>query len=158
VSDGPQAGDENRWRFLVTANGDFRLTGLTLVENIAYDASTGVQRSLNPSASLGGDTLFAAERRGVAPGPPDGCPAAWILPRDYGAVVRALLASDDPRVREATYEGRPAWLLDIEVAPNAIVPEFSGDRLEITVDRAAGIPLRVVESKHGAFLRELRIE
>jgi hypothetical protein len=158
VSDGPDRDDENRWRFLVTAKGDFRLTGLTLVENIAYDATTGVQRSLNPSASLGVDTLFAAERRGVAPGPPDGGPATWILPRDYGAVVRALLAADDPRVRETTYEHRPAWLLDIDVAPNAIVPDFSGDRLEITVDRATGIPLRVIETKHGAFLRELRIE
>ena len=158
VSDGPEKGDENRWRFALTANGDFRLTGITLVENIAYDAATGVQRSLNPSASVGGDTLFAAERRGVAPGPPDGGPATWLLPRDFGAVVRALLAADDPRVRETSYEGRPAWRLDIDVAPNAIVPEFSGDRFEITVDRGTGIPVRVVERKDGAFLSEIRIE
>jgi hypothetical protein len=158
VSDGPEKGDENRWRFILSANGDFRLTGITLVENIAYDAATGVQRSLNPSASLDGDKLFAAERRGVAPGPPDGGPATWLLPRDFGAVVRALLAADDPRVQETTYDGRPAWRLDIDVAPNAIVPEFSGDRFEITVDRGTGIPVRVVERKDGAFLSEIRIE
>jgi hypothetical protein len=158
VSDGPEKGDENRWRFILSANGDFRLTGITLVENIAYDAATGVQRSLNPSASLDGDKLFAAERRGVAPGPPDGGPATWLLPRDFGAVVRALLAADDPRVQETTYDGRPAWRLDIDVAPNAIVSEFSGDRFEITVDRGTGIPVRVVERKDGAFLSEIRIE
>ena len=158
VSDGPRRGDENRWRFVLAANGDFRLTGITLVENIAYDAATGVERSLNPSASVGGDTLFAAERRGIAPGPPDGGPATWLLPRNFGAVVRALLATDDPRVRETSYEGRPAWRLDIDVAPNAIVPELSGNRFEITVDRGTGIPVRVVERKDGAFLSEIRIE
>jgi hypothetical protein len=158
VSDGSAQGDENRWRFLMTADGDFRLTGITLVENVVYDASSGVERSLNPSASVGGDTLFAAERRGVAPGPPDGGPATWLLPRDFGAVVRALLAADEPRVRETTYEGRPAWRLDIDVVPNAIVPDFSGDSFEITVDRGTGVPVRVVERKAGAFLSEIRIE
>ena len=64
-----------RWRFALTARGDFRLTGLTLEENVAYDAERGVQRSLNPSASLGGDgPLFASERRGLAPGPPAPAP------------------------------------------------------------------------------------
>jgi hypothetical protein len=158
VFDGPEPGDESRLRFVMTAGGDFRVTGITREENIAYDASTGVERSLNPSASLGGDTLFAAERRGVAPGPPDQGPASWILPRDFGAFVRALLAAEDPRVREVTYEGRPAWRLDVEVAPNAIVPDFSGDAFEITVDRGTGIPARVVETKDGAFLREIRLE
>jgi hypothetical protein len=158
VYDGSERGDESRLRFVMTASGDFRVTGITREENIAYDASTGVERSLNPSASLGGDTLFAAERRGVAPGPPDQGPASWILPRDFGAFVRALLAAEDPRVREVTYEGRPAWRLDVEATPNAIVPDFSGDAFEITVDRGTGIPVRVVETKGAAFLREIRLE
>ena len=158
VFDGPKKGDRQRWRFTLTAEGDFRLLGPTAQEWIAYDASTGVARSAQRSASLGGGPLFYAERRGVAPGPPDQGPPTWILPREFGAFVRALLAAKDPRVREITYEGRPAWRVEVDAVPSAIVPEFSGDRIEITVDRSTGIPVRVVERKEGAFLRDIRIE
>src|SRR4029453_3282378 len=41
---------------------------------------------------------------------------------------------------------------------NAIVPDFSGDRLEITVDRETGIPVTVLETNDGVFWRETRIE
>jgi hypothetical protein len=81
-----------------------------------------------------------------------------VLPEQYGAFVRAALADAPSTVRKTTYAGRPAWRLDVETTPNAIVPELSGDHLAITVDRATGMPVRVVESKHGAVLRELRIE
>jgi hypothetical protein len=158
VFDGSEKGDVRRWRFALSAEGDFRLIGPTEEERIVYDASAGVARSTQTSASIGGETLFYAVRRGVAPGPPDQGPPTWILPDEFGAFVRALLAAEDPRVREITYGGRPAWRLDIDTVPNAIVPEFSGDRLEITVDRGTGIPVRVVERKNGAFLEEIRIE
>jgi hypothetical protein len=85
-------------------------------------------------------------------------PASWLLPDELGAYVRALLAAGDPGVRDVTYEGRPAWHVEVDTVPNAIVPAFSGDRLEITVDRETGIPVRVVESKAGTVLHELRIE
>ncbi|MGH3023868.1 MAG: hypothetical protein ACRDNI_09455 [Gaiellaceae bacterium] len=148
-----------RWRFALTARGDFRLTGLTLEENVTYDAERGVQRSLNPSASLGGEgQLFAAERTGLAPGPPDPGPIDPILENDYGAFVRALLASDDPRVRETTYQGKPAWRLDVPATVNQIVPEYSGDSFAIWVDQETGIPVRVLERKNGRDLDELRIE
>ena len=150
-----------RWRFALTARGDFRLTGLTLEENVTYDARRGVQRSLNPSASLGGEgPLFAAERTGIAPGPPDPGPIDPILVNDYGAFVQALLATDpdDPRVRETTFEGRPAWRLDVPAAVNQIVPEHSGDHLAIWVDQETGIPVRILEQKNGRPLDELRIE
>jgi hypothetical protein len=158
VEDGPDRGDVRRWRFALTAEGDLRLAGPGEGEVITYDAANGVVRSAQRSASLGGGPLFYAERRGVAPGPPDaGRPA--LMPLDeLGAFVQALLAADDPRLREISYEGRRAWRLDIEVVPNAIVPELSGDRLEITVARETALPVRVVERRRGAFLRELRIE
>jgi hypothetical protein len=153
--------EPQRWRFVLTAEGDFRLTGLTLEDNLTYDASEGVQRSLNPSASIEGhDTLFAHVRRGIAPGPPDEIPAPSnsLLQHDFGAFVRALLAAEDPRVEEAVYEGRPAWRLEVDASPNLIVPEFSGDHFAITVDEQTGIPVRVVESRNGRKLDELRIE
>jgi hypothetical protein len=158
VTSGPRADDGRRFRFALDAKGDFRLDGPTPGETIAYDSSSGVIRSAAHSASMGGSTLFYAERRGVAPGPPDVEPASWLLPDELGAYVRALLAAGDPGVRDVTYEGRPAWHVEVDTVPNTIVPAFSGDRLEITVDRETGIPVRVVESKAGTVLHELRIE
>ncbi|MGH3093522.1 MAG: hypothetical protein ACRDOG_14515 [Gaiellaceae bacterium] len=153
--------EPRRMRFTLTADGDFRLTGLTHEENIAYDASRGVQRSLNPSASIeGDDTLFAHVRRGIAPGPPDEIPAPSdsLLQSDFGAFVRALLAAEDPRVKGVVYEGRRAWRLEVDASPNLIVPELSGDHFAITVDQQTGFPVRVVESRNGRKLDELRIE
>ena len=158
VSDGPRKADMERWRFTLDAAGDVRLEGPAQGEAITYDASTGIARSAQRSASLGAATLFYAERHGVAPGPPDQGPPTWLLPEQFGAFVRAALAAGDPAVREITYDRRPAWRLDVDTVPNAIVPEFSGDRFQITVDRETGMPVRIVETKRGAVLRELRIE
>jgi hypothetical protein len=150
--DGPQ-----RWRFALSSRGDIRFTGLTLADNMSYNARRGVQRSLNASASIG-EGLFAAERRGVAPGPPDPGPTDNLLERHFGAFVRTLLAADDPAVVETTYGGRSAWRLDVRAQVNRLVPELSGDRFSIWVDRETGIPVRVVEGKGGRALDELRIE
>ena len=158
VADGPAQSPTARWRFALDAAGDVRLEGPGAGEVITYDAATGVARSAQHSASLGGSTLFYAERDGVAPGPPDQGPPTWILSGELSAYVRAALAAGDPAVRELTYEGRPAWRLDIATIPNQIAPELSGDHLEVTVDRETGMPVHVVERKKGALLRELRIE
>jgi hypothetical protein len=158
VAEGPAQGEPHRWRFALDAAGDFRLEGPSPGEWVAYDAGSGVARSAQRSASMGGDTLFYSERAGVAPGAPDQGPPTWLLPDELGAYVRALLAADDARVQEIAYEGRPAWRVDVATLPNAVVPALSGDRLEVTVDRETGIPVHAVESKRGAVLRELRIE
>jgi len=148
--------ERRRWTFALTASGDFRFTHDGGTSDLAYDASKGVERSLG---TFSGDyTKRARERTGIAPGPPDHGPADYFLQRDFGAVVRALLAASDPQVTETTYEGRAAWKLDIAATPNAIVPELSGDHFEITVDKETGFPLRVVETKGGKFLDEIRIE
>lgn len=150
--------DGGRWHFAVDAAGDLRLEGPKPGDLETYDASTGVVRSAQHSASLGANTLFYAERSGVAPGRPDQGPPSWVLPEQYGAFVRAALADTPSSVKPTTYDGRPAWQLTVETTPNAIVPDLTGDHLAITVDRATGMPVRIVESKHGAVLRELRIE
>lgn len=147
--------ERRRWNFALTANGDLRFTHDGGSSDLAYDASKGIERSVG---SLSGDTETASERRGVAPGPPDPGPSESFLQRDFGAVVRALLAADDPRVTETTYDGREVWKLDVDATPNAIVPELSGDHFEITVDKETGFPLRVVELKNGEFLDEIRFE
>lgn len=157
VAGGPRE-NGGRWQFALDSDGDLRLEGPRPGDVETYDASTGVVRSAEHSTSLGGDTLFYAERSGVAPGPPDQGPPTWVLPEQYGAYIRAALADTAPSVRETAYDGRPAWRLDVDTTPNTIVPDLSGDHLAITVDRATGMPVRIVESKHGAMLRELSIE
>lgn len=156
VSDGPQKGDKLRWHFAVTAKGDFALTGPARGERMTYDASTGVARSALRSESLGGRPLFYAERTGVAPGLPDPAPPSSFGLTEFQAYVDALLAAQDPRVRETTYEGRPAWVLAVDAVPNAISP-VSGDRFDITVDQKSGMPVHVLETKTGNFVNELTI-
>ncbi len=158
VTDGPGADDRRRWSFTATADGDFLLRGPSDDELIAYDAATGTARSAQRSSSAGGDTLFYAIRRGVAPGPPDEGPPVWILSSEYGAYVRALLASDDPRVVAVEHAGLPAWRLDVALTPNTLVPQFSGDELRIVVDRDTGFPVTIIERKQGRVLHELRID
>jgi outer membrane lipoprotein-sorting protein len=152
--DGPK-----RWSFALSARGDLRLKETDGANDMAYDAREGTERSLNTSESIAGnDTLFAAERRGLAPGPPDQGPSESFLQRDYGSIVRALLAAEDPRVTETIYDGRAAWRLAVAVEPNQIVPELSGDEFVITVDQASGFPLRIVERKAGEVLDEIRLD
>jgi hypothetical protein len=158
VASGPAQGKTARWHFVLDDAGDARVEGPEAGDVSTYDTSTGVVRSAQHSASLGGDTLFYAERDGVAPGPPDQGPPTWILPEALGAYVRAALAASDPSVRDVTYEGRAAWQLDVATIPSSVVPGLSGDELRVTVDRQTGFPLAVVERKHGGLLRELRLE
>jgi hypothetical protein len=158
VADGPGTGGPVRFRFALDAAGDLRLEGPRAGDVETYDASTGVVRSAQHSASVGGSALFYAERTGVAPGPPDQGPPNWVLPQEYGAYVRALLAAGSPAVREVVYRGRPAWRVDVDTRPNAIAPRLSGDHLRITVDRSSGMPVRIVETKHGRVVSTLRID
>src|SRR5262249_16875533 len=109
VDDGPAKGDEQRWRFTLDAAGAVRLEGPGGGEVITYDASTGVARSVQTSASIGGSTLFYAERAGIAPGPPDQGPPTWVLPGEFATYVRAALAAGNPAVHEVTYRGAAAW-------------------------------------------------
>ncbi len=144
---------EVRSRFVVTDDGDFRQSGITRQEELAYDASTGIERGyfIDPT---GPD--FGGERRGISPGQPDEGPADWVLQRELGSTVRAILAEDTAlTVTATTYDGRDVWQLDTDVEPNKI--GGGGDHLAITVDQETGYPVRVVETIKGAFFRELQL-
>jgi outer membrane lipoprotein-sorting protein len=145
----------SRFWFARTARGDFRLRQLGGPSDLAYDAATGTERSINTSASIGAGRFYA-ERRGLAPGPPDSGPSDSILGQQLGATVRALLAAHDPPVREVVYRGRKAWRLTFAVAPSVIAADV--DRLAVTIDEATALPLDVVATLHGAVRSELRID
>jgi hypothetical protein len=161
VSHAPRVFEEgtNRWSFILTARGDFRLDSITRGGSTVYDAQEGVERSFHPSESIpDSGPLFASERRGLAPGPPDAGPASSILDRGLGSVVRALAAGGEGTVKEITYEGKPAWLLDTDIRINLIVPDLSPNQLRVTVDQETGFPVRVVARHDGEFVWETRIE
>lgn len=139
----PVAG--NRWRFTFDASGSFRITGLTKnnPSDLAYDAGENVESY----SDLG---LFV-RRTGLAPGWPDAAAAGWVMRRDIGSVVAALAATPDADVDEVAYDGRPAWRLRTSTS-NA------REELEITVDRATGLPVRGVRLVGGRSASEWRIE
>jgi hypothetical protein len=147
---------DERWRFLITARGDFRLIGLEHPGADVYDAASNIERSLNTSASIPGSTvLFASELTGLAPGPPDPGPSSTVLDRGLGSAVRALAAGRGGQVREVTYQGRPAWLLDTALpSSGALYP----DHLQVTVDQQTGFPVRVLAFRGGQMIYETRIE
>lgn len=143
-----------RWSFAVTSNGDFRLSGLSRKEEVAYLAAAGTEQTL-----WDGDDgrPVAAEGKGLAIGPPDPGPSNWVLSRRLGSVVRALLAEDNQSVVETTYEGRPAWVLDTPVQANRL-STTSGDFLSVTIDQATGFPVKVTETRSGSLIEEVRLE
>lgn len=145
---------EMRWVFAATANGDFRWTGVSRKEDLAYNASSGVGRSLSWEDD---GSVYAGENTGLAAGPPDPDPLDWVLDRQLGSVVRALLAAQDARVQAAEYEGREVWTFETDVQPNRVAG-ISGGRLQITVDQATGFPIRAVETSAGSAVREVCLE
>jgi len=147
--------DEMRWTFLCTAEGDFRLTGVTRREDLSFDHRTGTQLAI--SGGENGEQSVASEMTGLAVGPPDPGPADWVLERRLGAVVRALLDSPDAQVEEGSYEDRAVWTLSTDVQANRL-SDVSGDYMVVTVDKATGFPVRIVETRDGSFVQELRLE
>lgn len=151
---------EMRYEFTATASGDYRLSGentmpdgTVIAEEIAYDAAAGMELRHTD------DGVFPmwTERTGLAPGAPDENAGDWVLQRRLGALVQALVAAEDGDVTASTYDGRDVWALDTAVSPN-LIAALSADRIEVTVDRETGLPLRVVETRGGELVREMRLE
>ena len=144
-----------RQSFVLDGVGDQRLTDLSASTVSAYDARRGVERAITTSAALGSGRFYAV-RAGVAPGPPDAGPSSPLLDSQLGAVVRALAAARDPRVRQVELNGRPAWRLDLAIEPNTIYRDV--DHVSVTVDRATGFPLHVLTTLDGGFRSELTLD
>jgi hypothetical protein len=150
---------ERRSRFVITRHGDVRLTGITRPGDVAYDADDNIERGLNPSESIpDSDVLFGSEIKGLAPGAPDQTSSITALDRGLGSVVRALSASHGGEVRETTYEGREAWLLETDLPVPEKDEDFWPDHLEVVVDQETGLPVRAIGSNDGEVIYETGIE
>ena len=151
----PRVSTERLW-FAFAADGSFRTRGLGGSQDVAYDARAGVERAVTTSASLGGAGRFFVEQRGLAAGEPDQGPEPLAIEQQLGAVVHALLAAHDPRVRPATYFGRPAW----QVTFRQTLPDREGVvAVTVTVDQRTGLPVAVHQAGSPASLgsSDLRI-
>jgi hypothetical protein len=137
-------GRANRWRFVLSSSGSFRITGLGgNPTDLAYDSDANVE--------YWSDLGLFTRRTGLAPGWPDAAAAGWVVQRGLGSVVAALAASGDTKVEEIDHEGRSAWLLRTPTGN-------PGELRLITVDRKTGIPVRDERMINGRFAREWRIE
>jgi len=151
----PRVSTERVW-FAFAADGSFRTRAPGGSQDVAYDARAGTERLVTTSASLGGAGRFFVEQRGLAPGAPDQGPEPLAIEQQLGAVVHALLAARDPRVRPATYLGRPAW----QVTFRQTLPDREGVlAITVTVDRRTGLPVAVHQAGNPASLgsSDLRI-
>jgi len=88
-----------------------------------------------------------------------GVPASYGFQRRYSdldtvSLIRSIVAGSDAPAESVTYDARDAWHLDIEVPPLA---DWWPDRVELTVDKETGFPLRTVELRNGARQVEDRV-
>jgi hypothetical protein len=128
-------------RFVLSSTGAFQAVDAKGNE-FAYDPTQNAETFSIDSTFIRID--------GLAAGPPDAVPEAVLQPR-FGSVLAALANDSDTTVENATYEGRPAWLLH----------SWRGDPAEettITVDRATGMPVREQVFRDGHLTYESRIE
>lgn len=159
---GGQAATTMQYRFVATAGGDVRLSGsnelddgMQVIEERAYDAGAQTEMGYSIAPEGAGGTM-AWKRTGLAPGLPDQA-ASDLLGSHFGDIVLALAQAQDPSVREATYEGRDAWVLSEDVEPN-LLAEGAPDHVEVTVDRQTGFPVRVARTVNGSLVQETRLE
>jgi hypothetical protein len=145
-----------RSRLWLTSAGDERVQALGRGggRDAAYDAATGTEVVVRDPGVPGSSVT-----RGLAPGPPDRPASDRAVQRQLGGVARALRAAGAAPVRAVSYDGRPAWRIAVAAAIDVhALPGDTGDRVEITVDRASGLPLRVRETFRGRFVAERRLE
>lgn len=135
-----------RLRVSQTARGDLRILGSEQDGDFYYSSREAQEVQLNLPYAPGSFVT-----RGVAPGEPDGAIDDRKLALQSAAVTRALAAARDGSVRAETVDGRAAWVLRVAIPVNKL--GFSGNRLEVVVDRESGFPLAVRETLDGKLVR-----
>jgi len=130
-------------RFVVGADGSY--ASITMPpsakrrSDIAFDAKTGVETSFLSGVLIG--IRFYVRATNVDPATPvvtpEGRLAAW---------VQRALARRDPKVKNTSFEGRPAWKLTLDFPTSGErLRDTYGARVEIVVDRATGLVLQVTQ-------------
>ncbi|MBI2710924.1 MAG: hypothetical protein HYX34_14725 [Actinobacteria bacterium] len=133
------------------SDGSYVLAGPRAV---AYDAAANVRWSRRSTPGRPPEVL---EQRGLATGSPDPGPGDVALPDDdLGLAIRALVQVRDEAGQRGRVAGRPAWTL------RGPLPDRGGrgdpDRVELSVDEGALVPLRLRFLAGSRLVRELRFD
>lgn len=128
-------------KFVIGTDGSYALITLprdaSSKSDSAYDASTGVQ-----ILEFGGVTGLRVYVKAINLDPaqstrsPEAQLAAW---------VQHALAARSPRVKNTSFEGRPAWALTLRFTPGDDFFDTYGTRVDVTVDKATGLVLQVTQ-------------
>lgn len=141
----------DRLRVALTDRGDLRVLGSAQDGDFYYSSRDAREVQLDLPYAPGS---FVTE--GVAPGAPDGLIGDRRLGLQAAAVTRALAAARTGTVRAERVDGRPAWVLRADIPVNKL--GYSGDRLEVVVDRETGFPLSVRETLQGRLVQGFALE
>jgi hypothetical protein len=141
----------DRLRVAMTERGDLRVLGSREDGDFYYSSRNAREAQLDLPYAPGSFVT-----RGVAPGAPDGLIGDRRLGLQSAAVTRALAAARSGSVREERVDGRPAWVLRTAIPVNKL--GFSGDRLEVVVDRETGFPLSVRETLGGTLVQGFELD
>lgn len=134
-------------KFVVGRDGSYSLITLPLEasprSDSAYDASTGVQTSYIEGGIPGLRLYVKATNLDPAQSArsPEAQLAAW---------VQHALAARSPRVKNTSFEGRPAWALTLRFTPGDDFFDTYGARVDVTVDKATGLVLQVTQYANSA--------
>jgi hypothetical protein len=129
-------------KFVIGTDGSYALSTLPLDASIksdsAYNASTGVQILEYGGGVKGLHVYVKADNLDPAQATrtPEAQLAAW---------VQHALAARSPRVKNTSFEGRPAWALTLRFTPGDDFFDTYGTRVDVTVDKETGLVLQVVQ-------------
>ena len=160
--------DVLRFHLAQSADGSYRLTqfegtqaegsdagaSLRVKDDRAYDASTGVLTHSRPGRGLVVVKDFPL-------GPPD----RWASPLtgvDFGATLRAMMATGAFQLETTVLDGRPAWTVTCSKGAGAASPVGSAEGIDwpvfkVTVDKQTWLPVRFQQVTAGTLTAELRV-
>lgn len=133
-------------KFVIGSDGSY--ASLTLPrdakqrDDIAYDASTGVETSISTDRFRDLRTgrplfirAFNLDPASITYGP-EARIDAWVL---------GALSSGNPDVRNTALDGRPAWKLTASFVPGESLAGLYGVRVDVVIDKATGLVLQITQ-------------
>jgi hypothetical protein len=131
-------------RFVIGADGSYSSLTLPLEatrrDDVAYDARTGIETSFGRFADPRTRRPLYIRATNLDPASLTSGPEAQL-----GAWVLGALADRDPRVRNTTFDGRPAWEVTVTFIPGEYLYDVYGARVDVVVDQATGLVLQVTQ-------------
>ena len=134
-------------KFVIGADGSYSSLTLPLSatrrNDIAYDARAGIETSFGQFTDPRTGRPLYIRASNLDPASLTYGPEARL-----GAWVQGALADRNPRVKNTTLDGRPAWELTVTFTPGQSLYDFYGVRVDVVIDKASGLVLQVTQYAH----------